>query len=463
MIRQNTFLALFLTLLVLMFVSCKKNKDTGSNPPPPDTTLAAKKVKDSTLLISRDFYLWYSQIPSDFNPQIYDDPAAIMIALRDYSMESGFPNPVDKWSFGIKKSDWNQLSGGIGNANNISTTGDFGLNVFFRVEGDLRVKLVERLAPAGLAGIQRGWRITKINGNTNISTANSDFIVNAVYYSSSSTFTFLKPDGTSVDITLTSALYPQQPVYLDTVYNIGSKTIGYLVYNSFLGDTSATFNEFETVINYFSSKNVTDLVIDLRYNGGGYVSVQEKLADYLAPSSANGGIMMKETYNDKHQNFNTTLHFNKLGPLNPNHILFIVSQSTASASELLINNLKPYMTVKLIGPSSTDGKPVGFFPIPVGDWYVFPISFRSVNSNDVGNYFNGLSVDKQVADGLDKNWGDVTESLLAEAIKYITTGTFISQGPGTYKSDPAVISGNHILDKPSFKGSVDTRGMKYGL
>ena len=169
---------------------------------------------------------------------------------------------------------------------------------------------------------------------------------------------------------------------------------------------------------------------------------------------------MKETYNDKHQNFNTTLHFNKLGPLNPNHILFIVSQSTASASELLINNLKPYMTVKLIGPSSTDGKPVGFFPIPVGDWYVFPISFRSVNSNDVGNYFNGLSVDKQVADGLDKNWGDVTESLLAEAIKYITTGTFISQGPETYKSDPAVMSGNRILDKPSFKGSVDTRGMK---
>ncbi len=72
--------------------------------------------------------------------------------------------------------------------------------------------------------------------------------------------------------------------------------------------------------------------------------------------------MMKETFNDKHQDYNTTLYFNKTGPLNPNHVLFIVTQSTASASELLINNLKPYMDVKIIGPQNTDGKPVGFFP-----------------------------------------------------------------------------------------------------
>ncbi len=459
MIHQKKILVIIF-IIAAGFISCKKNKNVIT-PPPTDSTTAAKKVKDSTLLIAKDFYLWYSQIPSAFNAQNYEDPAAIMIALREYSMEPGFNAPVDRWSFGIKKADWNQLSGGIGDANNIlGANGDFGLNVFFRVEGDLRVKLVERLAPAGLAGIKRGWRITKINGNTNITTSNSDFIVNAVFSSSSSTFTFLKPDGTSVDITLTAALYPQQPVYLDTVYNIGAKTIGYMVFNSFLGDTSSIFNEFARVMNHFSSSNVTDLVIDLRYNGGGYVSVQQKLADYLAPSSANGGVMMKETYNDKHQVYNTTLYFNKTGPLHPNHILFIVTQSTASASELLINNLKPYMDVKIIGPSHTDGKPVGFFPIPVGDWYVFPISFRSTNSNNAGNYFNGLPVDSQVADGLDKNWGDPTESSLAKAIKYITTGTFIAQRVESYEQDAAVSTANRMLDKTSFKGSVDTRGMK---
>ena len=137
------------------------------------------------------------------------------------------------------------MSGGFGSVNNTSSTGDFGLSVFFRVEGDLRVKLVERLSPAGLAGIQRGWRITKINGNTNITTGNADFIVTNVYnMANNSTFTFTKPDGTSVDITLNATTYPQQTVYLDTVYNIGSKTIGYMVLNSFLGDTSKIYSDF---------------------------------------------------------------------------------------------------------------------------------------------------------------------------------------------------------------------------
>jgi carboxyl-terminal processing protease len=383
-----------------------------------------------------------------------------MVGIRNYSSETGFAGPVDRWSFGVLKTQWNQLSGGIGTINNVSTNGDFGLSVFFRVEGDLRVKLVERLSPAGIAGVQRGWRITKINGNSNITTGNSTFIVNSVFYSATTTFTFVKPDGTSLDMSLTSSQYSQQTVYLDSIYHIGSKTIGYMVLNSFLGDTSQIFRDFQRVINKFSDQSVSDIVIDLRYNGGGYVSVQEKFADYLSPTSANGSVMMKETYNDKHQNYNTTLSFRKIGPLNPNHILFIVSQSTASASELLINNLKPYMSVKIVGPTNTDGKPVGFFPIPVGDWYVFPVSFRSTNSANYGGYFNGFTPDGIAADGLDKNWGDPTEASFAEAIKYITTGTLVAQSLQTHKQDPSVISGNALLDQFSFKGMIDTRGMK---
>jgi carboxyl-terminal processing protease len=453
-------------IFIGMCSSCKKNKDNTTPVPPIDTSAVATKVKDSAVLITRDFYIWYNQIPSTFSTQSYADPNAVMVALRAYSTgEPGFINTaVDQWSFGVLKADWNQLSGGFGSVNNISSTGDFGLSVFFR-EGstnDLRVKLVERLSPAGLAGIQRGWKITKINGNTNITTADANvtFIVNNVYNMATSTFTFIKPDGTSVDMTLNATTYPQQTVYLDTVYNVGSKTIGYMVLNSFLGDTSEIFNDFTRVMNNFASRNVTDIVIDLRYNGGGYVSVQEKLADYLAPSSANGSIMMKETYNDKHQDYNSTLYFNKTGPLNPNHILFIVTPSTASASELLINNLKPYMNVKIIGPGNTDGKPVGFFPIPVGDWYVFPISFRSTNSVNYGGYFNGFVPDAFSVDGLDKNWGDPAEASLAEAMKYITTGSFKLQAPGTFKEDPAITAANHALNKKAFKGSVDTRGMK---
>ena len=449
-------------ILVFSFIvniSCKKTHTTPPNNNN-DSLAQLAKATDTALSVSRDFYLWYKDIPASFSASSYSDPGALMMGIRAYSDEPGYTTPVDKWSFGVLKTDWNQLSGGIGSATSMSSSGDFGFSVFFRVDGDLRVKLVERLSPAGLAGIQRGWRVTKINGNSNLTIANSDFIVNAVFYSASSTFTFQKPDGSTVDMTLNATTYQQQPVYLDSIYHIGMKTIGYVIINYFLGDTTQNIADYERVMDKFASNNVTDIVVDIRYNGGGYVSLQEKLADYLAPNSANHQLMMKEAFNDKHQDYNTSLYFNKVGPLNPDHVLFIVTENTASASELLINNLKPYMNVKLIGPTNTDGKPVGFFPISAGDWYVFPISFRSMNSANQGGYFKGFAPDAIVADGLTKNWGDTSESCLAEAIKYITTGTFMAQAQQTYKPDATVIEANKQLDVNSFKGMVDSRMMK---
>jgi C-terminal processing protease CtpA/Prc len=441
-------------LLVSLFFlqACKKNDAVNNlNPAPtPGTTPTTNALKDTTLLYSKDLYLWYNQIPSTFNAQTYSDPNAIMEALRQYSNEPGFSTPVDKWSFAMKQAEWNKLSSGI--------SGDFGMSVFFFKDGDLRVKSVERSSPAGLAGIHRGWRITKINGNTNISTTNADFISNAVWNSPNGSFTFQKPDGTTIDLSLNAATYQEHPVYLDSIYTINSKKIGYFSFNSFLGDTTELYNEFSRVFNHFSAAGINDLVVDLRYNGGGYVTVQQKLANWLAPSSANAQLMMKEQFNDKYTDFNTTDNFQKLGSLNLSRIYFIVSRSTASASELLINNLKPFMDVQLVGPSKTYGKPVGFFPMPVGDWYIFPVSFRSTNKNGQGNYFNGMDLNSQVADGLDKDWGDITESCLQSALSNITTGVYKT---ATVRESIEIKSVNDVLSAPEFKGAVDVRRRKY--
>jgi carboxyl-terminal processing protease len=208
---------------------------------------------------------------------------------------------------------------------------------------------------------------------------------------------------------------------------------------------------------------VNEVAVDLRYNGGGYVSVQEKFADYLANAAANGNVMMTEKYNDKYSDYNYTTRFQKKGSLNLSRVFFIVSKNTASASELLINNLKPYLDVKLVGPQNTYGKPVGFFPYPVGDWYVFPVSFRSTNKNGEGNYFNGLTINGQVADGLDKNWGDKTETDLAAVLNYVSTGSFgTGTTPASAKSaaELRAASGNDKLDIRSFKGAVDLRRTK---
>ena len=433
--------------VLALLSSCKKDKDGGGGGTPP---VVKDKVKDTTIQYTRDIYLWYTQIPSSFNEQSYADPNKIMEAIRKYSAEPGFAQPVDRWSFAMKQAEWDDVSGGIG--------GDFGFSVFFRAEGDLRVKYVESASPAGVKGLHRGWRVTKINGSTNITTGNSDFIVDAIFYSTSGTFTFQKPDGSSVDVALTAATYQEHPIFLDSVYTVGAKKVGYIVFNSFLGDTTAVYSEFQRIFNKFNTAGVTDVAVDLRYNGGGYVSVQQKLANYLVNNAASGGVMMNQVFNDKYAAWNETDNFNKLGPLNLSRVFFIVSNNTASASELLINNLKPYMDVKLVGPGATYGKPVGYFPIPVGDWYIFPVSFRSTNKNGQGNYFSGFSVDSQQPDGLDKDWGDINETAFASVLKYVGTGSFTrtTEIPGAANKSvtPQIINSNQKLDVKSFKGAV---------
>ena len=433
-----------------VFVSCKKNDiQDNPNPDPQPGTLTTEMIKDSTLFYSRDIYLWHSQIPASFNAQTYADPDKIMTAIRSYSNEPGFSQPVDRWSFAVKQEEWDNVSSGAAQ--------DFGMNVFFRAEGDLRVRFVEKSSPAGRAGIRRGWQITKINNSINISTTNANAIIDAVYNSSTSNFTFKKPDGSSVDITLNGASYQEQPVFLDSVYTTGTKKVGYLVFNSFLGDTADIYNQFQRVFNRFAAENVNEVAIDLRYNGGGYVSVQEKLANYLVNASGNGQLMMKEQFNDKYTQYNENTLFQKRGSVNLSRVFFIVSGSTASASELLINNLKPYMQVVLVGPGKTYGKPVGFFPVPIGDWYIFPVSFRTTNKNGEGSYFDGLALNNQVADGLDKDWGDINESAFASVLRYVNSGAFRIQSTEEYVPNQQVLSGNKILDQPFFKGAIDTK------
>ncbi len=447
LINRNIALALIAGLGI--FSSCKKEIE-GDQPSvitPPTGPTAEEKLKDSTLLYARDIYMWYQQIPSGFNAQNYEDPDKIMKAIRAYSIEPGFSQPADRWSFAYKKQAWDNVSSGVSQ--------DFGLNIFFLQEGDLRVRQVEAASPAGRAGIRRGWRITKINGNTNITTGNADFIVKGVYQSSSSSFTFTKPDGSSVDIILNGATYQDNPIILDSVYTAGSKKAGYLVFSSFLGDTTAIYNNFSRVFNKFQQQGVNEVIIDLRYNGGGYVTVQEKLANYLVNNSANGNVMMTQQFNDKYTQYNSTSRFSKLGSLNINRIFFIVSSNTASASELLINNLKPYMDVKIVGPSKTYGKPVGYFPIPVGDWYIFPVSFRTTNKNGEGNYFDGLPLNNQVADGIDKDWGDQNEAAFGSILQGFTNGTY--KVSNNARLDPQLELINNTLEPKSFKGTIGSR------
>jgi carboxyl-terminal processing protease len=438
--RPIIFLAI--TLMVAAYLpSCKKSSNGGSSN-------NSDRLKDSSILYARDIYLWYDKIPSSFNARNYEDPNDIMEAIRQYSIEPGFTGPVDRWSFAVTKNVWDDLSQGI--------SSDFGLGIFYLAANDLRVSFVEPASPAGKANIKRSWQIKQINNSSNISTSNINFVSNAIFNSTSVTLLLGREGKADTTVALTAATYLEQPIILDTIYNTGATKTGYLVFNSFLGDTTKIKNEFARIFNKFSSGGVSDVVLDLRYNGGGYVLLQDELANYLAPTTANAQIMEEQKFNNKYTQYNSSTRFAKKGSLNLNRLFVIVSQNTASASELLINSLKPFQNVQLVGPSRTHGKPVGYFPIPVMDWYIFPVSFRTVNKNGEGNYFDGFALNHQVGDGLDKGWGDITENCLAAALKFISTGAYarVLEPNSNEQFAPLTESSNDLLGAQRFRGAV---------
>jgi C-terminal processing protease CtpA/Prc len=122
---------------------------------------------------------------------------------------------------------------------------------------------------------------------------------------------FGRPNSPDTTITLKASSYKEHPLLFDSVYTTGSSTTGYFVFNSFLGDTNEIKNEFIRIFDKFNARQVQDVVVDLRYNGGGYVSVQNLLANYLVPASGNNEVMLKEEFNDKYAAYDVTERFTK--------------------------------------------------------------------------------------------------------------------------------------------------------
>lgn len=448
---------LMLSLLAgLVLGACQKkiddpNPDPNPNPPPVGSN-DDKLRKDSSVLYAKELYLWRTQIPNSFNGNNYADPNAIMEAIRQYSNEPGFSEPVDRWSFGVLKTEWDDVSSGI--------AADLGMGIFFRANNDLRVTYVEKEGAAAKAGVARSWRLMKINGNSNINTTNEsiNFIVNAIYGGTAATIEFQKPDGASETLTLNPVTYQEHPLILDSVYEVGGKSIGYMVFNSFLGNQQQIKGEFQQMFTEFAAKNVKELVVDLRYNGGGYVSLWEELANYLVPAASNGTIMYKQSFNSRYSDWDTAVNFTRKGSMNLEKLVFIISQNTASASEGLINSLTPHITTNIVGPSPSNGKPVGYFPLSALDWYVFPVSFRTVNSNNEGSYFDGFIPEEAIPDGLDKAWGDTEEDCLASALRFLTTGNFRTLSMAPERVTPEFLNSYEKLPPAkTWKVTIDDR------
>lgn len=237
----------------------------------------------------------------------------------------------------------------------------------------------------------------------------------------------------------------EQTVYLDTIYKEGNLKIGYLCYLKF-----DEVDELEPVFKRFYEAQIDEMVLDLRYNPGGYVSTCKYLANSIVNKSGYGQVFQQCTYNDvltreleKEKGSGTTISYfanpnngekvlgTSMYGLSLNRLIVLTSKNSASASEAAIISMRPFMDVVLIG-EQTFGKGVGSWTIRDNryKYQLQPITMRYHNALMETTPDNGLPVDYYVPDGYStskKELGETDEPLLAKALSLIKGGTDIEE------------------------------------
>lgn len=403
-------------------------------------------LKDSVYHYTYGFYLWQADLPNWFadvrgNTKRYNSADAVLEALKGYARDDA-GNAYDRFSFLDR---WGTVNAEIQQG----LAGSFGFDVRYNSDTDLYVKKVDAGSPAYQKGLRRGWKVLSINGNSDLSLTsmeqdNFTFLFGALDAGSISLL-LRKPDGNDVSITLERGTYQLQPILNQKRYDVAGKKVGYFAFDIFVstlddrGNPTYVKDQLDKLVAQFEADGIQELIVDLRYNGGGAVVTAEYLSNLLVPSAVGNGIMYTNKINAGLDDFLlannvridfSPVHFNKRNSLNLSRIYFLVTEGTASASELLINNLRPHIDVKLIGEHKTYGKPVGYFNWNILGVDLYAVSFQTFNAAGYGDYFSGMTVDKVVFDDLTRDFGDAQEDMVAEALHYASQGGFSPDGAG---------------------------------
>jgi carboxyl-terminal processing protease len=364
--------------------------------------------------ILKEYYLWYQQIPPNIDYTTFNSPAETLDFLR-------YQNPgPDRFSYITSESSYRSL---------FSDGQYFGYGFSFEIDTDGRVwvRFVYDDAPTGKAGMQRGDEIVSIDGQTLTEITSipgwSDNIFGPNQEGYPIDMVLRKNNGSMVSIHMLKTVVNINTVLHSSIIDGGATKTGYLVFKSFL-ETSDV--ELASVFAQFKAGGVNRVILDLRYNGGGRVSVANTLASYLQQVNNNSSLFSRLTFNDKHQSENTSYLLQQLNDaLSIDQLIVITTEETCSASELVINGLSPYITVKTVG-SSTCGKPVGMNPFFFCDNAMLPITFEAQNKNGVGGYFDGIAANCPAQDNVKIAFGDAADPMLAQARYLAENGSCMS-------------------------------------
>jgi carboxyl-terminal processing protease len=386
-----------LSVALLALISCNDLNNSGND------SDSVKYVNGELYSMMKEVYLWNTSLPS-VNPSDFPSPDSLMIFLR---------NPqYDRWSTVITATEYNQyFEAGkmIGH----------GFMLGLDENENLRILLVYRSTQAYLQGVKRGWIVTKVNGTVANAGNVFDLLGNAEV-GIANVITFTDENGNTVDKTLTKEEISITPVVHYEVLNQGGKKIGYVVFQDYI---DAANKEFTEVFDTFAVAGIDEMIVDLRYNGGGSIDVANTFAGWLIGKNHGNQPFVNLEYNAKYSStMNTTFNV----PVNPNglnvnRIFFIGTSNTASASELTINGVKPYVQSILAG-SSTHGKPVGMNVIPISTYMALPVTFKYTNADGEGDFYEGLQPLLPANDDRTRNFGDPEEASLKAVLDYIETG-----------------------------------------
>ncbi|MGD0755834.1 MAG: S41 family peptidase [Bacteroidales bacterium] len=404
-------LVILLSFLVLGFSSCKKKDVT----PAVTSPTVDQEARDYLYDTMNQYYFWYNLMPVVVKTD-YQDPYELMDAMMYKTL--------DRWSFVETYEEYLNMDQGAFVGHGIS----MGLDQFNQV----RIAEIYNLSPLYSLGVRRGWIVKKLNGTdlapifiANDGAAYSQ-LIGAATVGLTNTFLFQTPAGKDSTITSAKASFTLNTVIVADTLQLKSGITGHLVFDQFIPPSN---DELQTAFTYFSQNNVKDIIVDLRYNGGGDLSVLTNMASYVAGAAQVNNPFLIATFNDKNTAYNTTFNFTTVpSPLSVSKVIVITTRGTASASEDFINGLKPILDVRTLG-DTTNGKPVGMVGFPYQTSYMFwPITFSLVNSAGQGGFYNGFAPDKYVIDDITHDWSDRNEACLKEAIYYLEHGSVSSKG-----------------------------------
>jgi len=372
----------------------------------------------------RDWYFWNDLLPAQVDTTQFATPEDLLAFLTTFSPDltpdDGIDNPVDRFSF-INTAAADQAFFGEGKFEG------FGFSSRFVTADDLRLTRVFVDSPANRAGLARGQRIVALNGRT-IAEIEANEGVSAVFDLSPLDFT-MRPVGGNLDgsddftVNITQDIVTIDPVPQARIITDPAGVrppVGYMELATFISTADA---QMDAVFADFRAQGVNDVILDLRYNGGGLVSTSELLGDFLGGDVAENLVYSQTVFNALRAPANNSIEFfeRRLNSMSLVRLVVIASRSTASASELVINGMDPHVEVVIVG-DDTFGKPVGQVGLTFCEKILRPTAFQTLNANDFGDYFFGLPVDCAAPDDLDVPVGADNDPNVEAALSYLDTG-----------------------------------------